>query len=121
MGTNYYASFHKKVKCVHCEKELMEETPYATLHIGKASAGWQFVFQCYRQGYHNMSDPEYNLGSPSAWLIKLYKNRDTVIINDEYGRTITFEDFKDVVDHKADGEALELTDGTYSYIFNEFS
>lgn len=78
MGTNYYT---KEKTCPTCG-----HTPEG-IHLGKSSGGWQFTFQ-------------YNGG-------RLYKNVDEMTvwlrdkeIKDEYGETISQEDFWKMVQEK---------------------
>lgn len=76
MGTNYYVA---KNKC-DCCKRYDEE-----YHIGKSSFGWAFSFQGYRWN---------KLTSWKAWKEFL---KDQMII-DEYGDTISYEDFVTMVE-----------------------
>ena len=77
MGTNYY---YRDEKCPTCGR-------YDERHIGKSSAGWTFNFR----GYDDIR-------SYKDWLAILEKEQ--VIIYDEYGDTISLEDFKKLVESK---------------------
>lgn len=76
MGTNYYVA---KNKCDCCNRYDEE------YHIGKSSFGWAFSFQGYRWN---------KLTSWKAWKEFL---KDQMII-DEYGDTISYEDFVTMVE-----------------------
>ncbi len=76
MGTNYYVA---KNLCECCNRYDRE------YHIGKSSMGWAFTFQGYK--YDNLT----------TW--KLWKEylKDQ-IIKDEYGDTISYEEFVEMVE-----------------------
>ena len=76
MGTNYYVA---KNLCECCNRYDEE------YHIGKSSMGWAFTFQGYK--YDNLT----------TW--KLWKEylKDK-IIKDEYGDTISYEEFVEMVE-----------------------
>jgi hypothetical protein len=76
MGTNYYVA---KNLCECCDRYDRE------YHIGKSSMGWAFTFQGYK--YDNLT----------TW--KLWKEylKDQ-IIKDEYGDTISYEEFVEMVE-----------------------
>ena len=76
MGTNYYVA---KNLCECCNRYDEE------YHIGKSSGGWAFSFQGYR---------EERLVSWKAWK-EFLKNQ---IIKDEYGDTMSYEDFVTMVE-----------------------
>lgn len=80
MGTNYYI-----------QRENGEE-----IHIGKASFGWQFIFQ---------TNPEYYESTRVGVnrFLKLNKNN----LYDEYGERVRIEDFWDMVEKKKDGLTLK--------------
>ena len=77
MGTNYYVKSHTCECCGHKKPEL---------HIGKASAGWTFIFQA--------TD---NINSFQEWKEYL---KDKQIV-DEYGREVSLDTFKALVEDKA--------------------
>ncbi len=79
MGTNYYWSTNKK-PCPTCGHNKSE-----TIHIGKASAGWQFNFH-----------GEAILNSYKGWFNFMARNPDGYI-TDEYGRRFDLSRFKAVV------------------------
>lgn len=84
MGTNYEA-----------EADPTCDNPAHTksLHIGKSSMGWKFSFRAY---------DDLGLTSWAAWRTYL----DGRVIRDEYGDTLTLEEFTDRVTnrHTPDGE-----------------
>lgn len=98
MGTNYYA-VKKKPRIVKV---------YDEFHLGKASVGWQFLFQ-EQDNIHSFEDVKKILES-GEWNIK-----------DEYGNEILLEEFYELIEyHKKD-----LADGNningYSFINSDFS
>jgi hypothetical protein len=104
MGTNYYSVNQPS----HDEKKVMfglilddkydelknyvDETT-DEVHIGKSSAGWQFLFN------HN-NEKYYELNKDS---IDKYLRRENRKIVDEYGVEISVDDFWKKVDEKKDG------------------
>jgi hypothetical protein len=80
MSTNYYAEDEAT-----CNNPAHTET----LHIGKSSGGWKF-------GFHGIPDHEPPLTSWRAWREFLADR----IITDEYGRTLTLDEFRDVVEKR---------------------
>ena len=80
MGTNYYAMENV---CPHCNRGNKLE------HIGKSSCGWTFSFHA-----------TYEIRSYKQWIEFLSK--DGVKIQDEYGREISLEKFKELVENKKD-------------------
>jgi hypothetical protein len=83
MGTNYY---HRTNICKHCGR-------YDELHIGKLSAGWRFTFRGYR------SDG-LDIITYRDWLEILGPNPS---IFDSYGRQVTLEEFKELVENSMKG------------------
>lgn len=81
MGTNYYVAMEA---CPHCGRGDDR------LHIGKSSAGWEFLFAPY---------PENGLTSWRAWKTFL-KNRPIV---DEYGQPIDLYDLECLIEAKRGG------------------
>lgn len=81
MGTNYYV---KTETCDHCGHKP------EGLHIGKSSAGWQFLFQ-------RIEEPL--LHTMQAW--KTFLEGKEIV--DEYGRTILPDNFWSLVESKQDG------------------
>ena len=78
MGTNYY--YYRTNICKTCGR-------FEEAHIGKSSAGWQFSFQM-PEGVVIKS-----IGAMRTFL-------DGKIIFDEYGKTVTHEDFWEMVESK---------------------
>lgn len=76
MGTNYYA-YENECKTCHRADELF--------HIGKASAGWKFLFKDNGMSY-----------DATMRRIKAEK----LIIKDEYGRKISIRAFKQMVEER---------------------
>ena len=105
MGTNYY---HRTNICPECGR-------YDEQHIGKSSAGWAFTFQS-AQG----------IRSYKGWLKVLEGGGK---IYDEYGREVSLEELKALVEAKKGGRnhAVEyprdnwLDEEGYSFSGYEFS
>lgn len=55
-------------------KQALEDSYYLRIHIGKSSAGWRFGLAVY---------PEFNIRNLDDWN-KLFRSRDTIIINEEH-------------------------------------
>lgn len=81
MGTNYY---HRTNICPHCNR-------YDEHHIGKSSAGWTFSFR----GYHDYDELE--IKSYAEWLSILESGG---VIYNEYGKEVTLDDFKALIEAK---------------------
>ena len=101
MGTNYY---YRTNMCQTCGR-------FEEAHIGKSSAGWQFSFQM-----------------PKDVVIKSVKAMRTFLdgklIFDEYGKTVTHEDFWKMVESKQGDKrhTHELIDVSgYDFIDSDFS
>jgi len=97
MGTNYYAYTDT---CPHCGRG--DER----IHIGKQSGGWTF-------GWHGISGvmDGVELRSCADWYEFLA--RDGVSIADEYGHSVTLEEFREMVDAQRNARrnhALEYPD-----------
>lgn len=102
MGTNFYctkiptAEEHQKMQELLMEKqyeklkELIEESN-PTYHIGKRSAGWQFLFAPHKSLYQPWETP--NPWENTLESIKEYLAREDVVIKDEYGEVFTSEQF----------------------------
>lgn len=114
MGTNYYFKIKKKRAkeiegfLTDIEKKLINFNGLEISHIGKSSCGWQFTFQA--TGFYRSYEE----------LINFYeKNKDELDIVDEYGRKISIEKFKDLVESKKDDESqYEIEkDSGYSNIY----
>jgi len=90
MGTNYYWRYNI---CLLCDR-------YNEAHIGKSSAGWQFLFRGYRDNLLSLPDPEVDLGVKilswrdwKDWLI----TEEGKIFN-EYGTEVPLADLIDNVE-----------------------
>lgn len=81
MGTNYYV---KLDPCPHCGRGAGE------LHIGKSSAGWEFLF---------MAHPGHGLTSWAAWQAFI-QGREGGPIVDEYGEVKTLDWLRELVERK---------------------
>ena len=102
MGTNYYLRYNF---CPYCGR-------YDEVHIGKASAGWKFVFATQeivlpslkaRDYLENIATRECYISSAEQWFTILDEYKDMVKIYDEYDRLVSLEDFKKVVEtHQKD-------------------
>lgn len=77
IGTNYYMRYKH---CASCNR-------YKEVHIGKSSAGWQFMF-------HSTLD----IKNYQDWMTFLSK--DDVRIYDEYGKEVSLDSFKRFVKKK---------------------
>jgi len=82
MGTNYYVE--PDPPCPHCGR------PHKSLHIGKSSMGWEFLFAPY---------PELGLISWEAWKSYLSNRR----IVDEYGISETLSALEALIMSKRGG------------------
>lgn len=97
MGTNYYVASNLCQCCDRYDRAC---------HIGKSSHGWAFSFRGYRQE---------GLVSWQAWRVFLKDQ----IIKDEYGDTISYEDFVDLIETvKAPGYINRAT-GIKNLLHNE--
>ena len=96
MGCNYYAipKATDSLKLEIIEKVVKNNFKAAKnlmpceIHIGKSSAGWQFLF--------NHNNWEYFERNKSS-LYKFLKKSDII---DEYGRIISYEDFITIIRNK---------------------
>lgn len=85
MGLNFY---HRTNICEHCGR-------YDTRHIGKSSMGWQFGFRGYKPDEYD--DDQTRIESYKDWLALLEAGGK---IFDEYGKEISLDDFKAMVESK---------------------
>lgn len=109
MGTNYYTvprkpSLHRQV-----------------LHIGKASAGWKFVFQGYQINDENET---LNIKSIQDWK-DFIKNNDLVIFN-EYNEEVSYDEFFELIEslqsnENKDNFTRDANIDGYRFNFEEFS
>lgn len=79
MGTNYY--LHTNI-CECCKR-------HDSLHIGKSSAGWPFLFQ----GSGDYDEPE--IRSYAQWRELMVQPGAKIVT--EYGEEITFTEFEELV------------------------
>lgn len=110
MGTNYY--IYGKQSCPHCDKPVIDRS--RRLHIGKSSMGWSFSFRGYEPGSYDLYDFDQELGESWAPLgvmrEKDWKKAissllvDDHFLEDEYGDSVTQEEFWKLVDDKRDGQ-----------------
>lgn len=104
MGTNYY--FKPSEKPLNDFKEI---------HIGKSSAGWEFCFQAYKIDnnpvaveinnsglYLSVTPPALYIRSYKDWIRLLNENKGEIV--DEYGETISLEEFTSMVSSLAPGK-----------------
>lgn len=89
MGTNFYAV--KKKPAVH-----------NSMHIGKASAGWKFLFHEINKG-HCSFDNDLEIHTYEQWKEYLYGHKDIVILN-EYDEKVSLNEFFALVDEKQKSE-----------------
>lgn len=99
MGTNYY--FHPSED----DKELGF---VESIHIGKSSVGWSFIFHGYEQDdlarsigdsdgiLYRKKAPNLSIRSKKDWF-EIFSNH-TGTIKNEYGKTLTIEEFLQLVD-----------------------
>lgn len=110
MGTNYYheTPLVNAVTCSCCGQPLCCETCDAPrLHIGKSSAGWTFSFQAH-------TDPP--IRSYREWLAHLEAGGT---IRDEYGRVISLDDFKGLVERKREAPHHHAREHPDIYTFTD--
>ena len=86
MGCNYYISPRDPCPC--CKR------PYDTLHLGKASYGWEFLFATY---------PDANIVGVQDWRDEMVDRK----IIDEYGAEIPHEVFWQMVEESRGKRALD--------------
>lgn len=100
MGTNY--DLHYDI-CPNCNRK-------STLHLGKCSAGWKFLFQAYP---HLKSVEDY----------KKFMQENNCLIVDEYDQLITKEEFWKMVEQhqteQAHDEMCFNQDG-FDFTYNDF-
>ena len=84
MGNNYYR----------------KKRGYETIHIGKSSIGWTFMFRGY---IHGIEDSRGKFVQPilnyQEWIEELSKGGKIV---DDYGRVLSLDEFKAMVEAKRD-------------------
>lgn len=91
MGTNYYLKIPQSETCDHCGRA----DRYDTLHVGKSSGGWKFLF-----------DTEYGkFKSFKDWREVLEKYPNCLF--DEYEKKVSLEEFYKIVESKQGGIDLD--------------
>ena len=103
MGTNYYVDLNT---CPICKR------PEETVHIGKSSAGWRFLFQLNEKYYTDIK-------SLKDWL-------EGKTIEDEYGTAVAFVDFWQMVEQKQSeyddlNNRFRINKDGYDFYTSEFS
>lgn len=111
MGTNYYAI-----------KNKISLYPQS-IHIGKSSAGWKFLFRGYFKG-ENYIFENLEIKSIDDWKTFL-KNYDYIIL-DEYDKIISYDDFFKMVEklqsnNNIDDFRYNGNINGYRFNFREFS
>lgn len=112
MGTNYYVKSNICEKCGKSDEYL---------HIGKSSAGWCFSLKVY---------PDLDINSLYDW--KKYLKSENMVIEDEYGDIVSFDDLISAITdrfHPAGLLRYEIDkrfcighgNGTYDYMIGDFS
>lgn len=96
MGTNYYV----KDKCECCNHET-------SIHIGKSSSGWKFLFQWNDGIYYK---------TPNEMMIWL---KDKTI-KDEYGELVTLDEFWFKVASKQTGSSHSSHDETVNNLYDDY-
>lgn len=104
MGTNYYWT---------PTNSLGFPSP-SSLHIGKISGGWQFMFQGYtpeslKQRWAHRPDAhelpsEYTIKSWEQWKALILSGG---IVSDEYDHTLRAEDFIEMVELRSPGKLVQ--------------
>ena len=102
MGTNYYLKYDI---CECCNR-------YDEIHIGKSSAGWQFIFRGYGEDFIPV------LQTYDQWkdFIKDQLYGDTAKIVDEYGKEIGLKEFVEMVKEKQENPKNKIHNFTNNYI-----
>ena len=101
MGTNYYAHIDTCDKCNH---------PAKVLHIGKSSCGWSFTFRGYASA-GSVEEYGCEIKSYGDWL-KFLVEPNVHIVN-EYGETVSLDEFVEMVGNKKDSTLRH-----YDYVTN---
>lgn len=93
MGTNYYA-------------ETSVHGVPITMHIGKSSIGWKFLFAEYD-----------NLQTWTEW--RNFLNIGSVRIKDEYDRDVTFDELSEIIEVKQKSDNWDLNNAP-SHAWGDF-
>jgi hypothetical protein len=120
VGTNYYMIYNK---CNCCDR-------FDKAHIGKITGRWQFCFQSVHpeisyyapDGCLAVSDPKYIIvNSWKDWeeFLQLKEN----VINDEYGRRVTYWELKKIVQDsmKNKNNKSHAVECRHDYIGSEYN
>ncbi len=102
MGTNYYAipkaTDDVKLKIIEAvvnnQMEKLKKLVPTQIHLGKSSGGWMFLFNHNNWEYYKTADD-------------LMSFIDNCEITDEYGKTVTVEVFKALVETKQQTSGIE--------------
>lgn len=123
MGTNYYIrkairpSKLEELKKLVNEKDIYDGTlqealgEFKEIHIGKSSCGWQFCFDHNNWKYYNQDKDSIN-----AFIQKELDAGGSFV--NEYGDSITLDDFWKMVDSKKDGFNQ---DSYYKFAVNQYN
>lgn len=106
MGRNFYA----------VNKRPTLDEP---IHIGKASAGWKFLFQGYNGINRNLI-----IQNTEDW--KAFLSREDIVILDEYESIISYDEFFTLVEEKqlnnnSNNFKNAVNRGGYRFTYNDFS
>lgn len=98
MGTNFYLTLNECDKCGRFDE----------LHIGKASAGWQFLWQGFNpQEWEIEENPDVRvIRSVKDWIPLLEKG----VIHDGRGSEVSVGELLEIVDKKRDRDLLNNTE-----------
>ena len=95
MGTNYYAVRTRPT----CEEPI---------HIGKASAGWKFLFQTHYEIWHEPPIIWRRYEDVIRWL-KIYTvDNPKYVIVDEYDEIVSIHEFEKLVEMHQEAENNEM-------------
>jgi len=103
MSTNYYLKYNI---CECCNR-------FDKIHIGKSSAGWQFVFRGHGEDFMPV------LQTYDQWMdfIENQLYEETAKIVNEYGKEIEYQEFINMVKEKQENPKNKVHNFTaYNYI-----
>lgn len=98
MGSNYEAVIDGGDACGRCGRS----DPPRRLHIGKASAGWKFLFHTVRVGDGTPEQVTEDLDNSQAW--HRFLSRPDVTIEREYGEHPDLDVFFSMVERKQEDD-----------------
>ena len=87
MGTNYYAVKNRPTVC-------------KPIHIGKASAGWMFLFREHDEFWIEPPIVWHSFEDVKKWLDTYVGEKKTYIIMNECDEQVSLQDFYEMVDMK---------------------